>query len=212
MKLVQDQQLPVAGEGTSSDGMQSSEVSKVLIESISLGDLTKHNLEVTARDYSLRTSAKFSGILARDFFADGLLILDFPKKRLTFSDTRSIPENALDAIRYVKPFRIPVELGDLEVVGNLDTGADVSFVMPTSMYSQVKATPLVEAGRASLTNSKIEMKSTTILDPIRIGSETFVGTEARVIDNFPELLVGSHIVSQYVLLVDQRTKAVALCK
>ena len=167
---------------------------------------------LTACDYILRTSARFSGILARRFFADGLLILDFPKKRLTFSDTRSIPENALDAIRYVKPFRIPVELGDLEVVGNLDTGADVSFVMPTSMYSQVKATPLVEAGRASLTNSKIEMKSTTILDPIRIGSETFVGTEARVIDNFPELLVGSHIVSQYVLLVDQRTKAVALCK
>ena len=71
---------------------------------------------------------------------------------------------------------------------------------------------MIEAGRASLTNTKIDMKSTKVLDPIRIGSETFVGAEARVIDNFPELLVGSHILSKYIVLVDQRTKALALCE
>ena len=212
MKLARDLKLPVSGEGTSSDGIQSAEVTKVLIESISLGGLSKRNLEVTARDYSARTSADFSGILARGFFADGLLVLDFPNKTLAFSNLRSIPEDAKGAIKYQKPFRIPVEVGKREVVGNLDTGADVSFVIPTSLYSRIQATPLIEAGRASLTNTKIDMKSTKVLDPIRIGSETFVGAEARVIDNFPELLVGSHILSKYIVLVDQRTKALALCE
>ena len=212
MVLVRSLGLPRTGAGTSADAIQTAAVEKVSLESLALGGLEKKHLQVTARDYRFRTAAEFSGILARDFFADGLLVLDFPNRMLTFSPSSSLPRQAAGAIGYEKAFRIPVQIGQQRVLGNLDTGADVSFVLPMSLYARVQATPLVDAGNASLTNTTSRMKSTTIHDTIRIGTEAFTGADARVVDGFPELLIGSRVISRYVVLIDQRTQTLALCK
>ena len=64
----------------------------VQLASIQLGGLMRTDLEVITRDYASRSAAdaKFSGILGREFFADGLLVIDFPRKLLSFSRTSTL--------------------------------------------------------------------------------------------------------------------------
>ena len=45
-----------------------------------------------------------------------------------------------------------------------------------------------------------------------LGEGTDALSEVRVSDRFPELLVGAHALRDFVLLIDQRSKAVALCR
>ncbi|MBB4841473.1 hypothetical protein HNP52_004577 [Sphingomonas kyeonggiensis] len=47
---------------------------------VDLGGFVRRDLEVATRDYSskLTPEAAFSGILGREFFGDGLLVIDYP--------------------------------------------------------------------------------------------------------------------------------------
>jgi hypothetical protein len=56
----------------------------VHIDSLGLGALRHRDIAAIARDYNARQlePAKFDGILARGFFSDGLLTIDYPRQRL----------------------------------------------------------------------------------------------------------------------------------
>lgn len=76
-----------SGSGHMSDGMATAEVKTVHLASVDLGGFVRHDLEVATRDYSSKVApeAAFSGILGREFFGDGLLVIDYPARRLTFN-------------------------------------------------------------------------------------------------------------------------------
>jgi hypothetical protein len=80
------------GNTQSSDGVATATVNTVHLDSLGLGRLHRENLDVITRDYSasMPASAAISGIIGRDFFADGLLIIDYPSHTLAFSETRGI--------------------------------------------------------------------------------------------------------------------------
>ena len=115
-------------------------------------------------------------------------------------------------LAYERAFRVPVSIGGLNTVGNLDTGANVNFVLPKALYDQVATGPLAQAGRGQLANGDIETGRANVHGPFRIGGATITDAEVRVSDRFPELLVGAHALRDFVLLIDQRSKAVALCR
>ena len=48
---------------------------------LELGGLVRRDLKVITRDYGSRLSpeAGFAGIIGRDFFGDGLLVIDYPR-------------------------------------------------------------------------------------------------------------------------------------
>ena len=87
----------------------------------------------------------------------------------------------------------------------------MTFVLPQSLYDKVAAGPLERAGRGQLTNGEIDTHRATIHGPFRMGSASLSDVEVRVAD-FPELLVGAHALDGFVLLIDQRSKSIALCK
>ena len=91
--------LPADGKDETSDGVSSSQVDRVRIASLTLGGLERRDLSVIARDYRSRVSpeAAFSGILGREFFADGLLAIDFSTRRLTFYRSREMPASLREA-------------------------------------------------------------------------------------------------------------------
>lgn len=212
--LVSTLKLAVHGETSNSDGVQTSKVETTRLASLQLGDLGRQNLEVITRDYSskLAKSAAFSGIIAREFFADGLLILDYPKQTLSFTRARGLSQGDKGVLGYERAFRVPVSIGGTQVEGQLDTGANVTFVFPQSLYDRVQATPLQQAGKGTLTNGKIETQRATVKGPFRIGGASLSDVEVRVSDRFPELLVGAHVLQNYVVLIDQRSKTVAICE
>src|SRR5262249_24097021 len=152
----------------------------VHLNAIEIGGLRRDNLDVITRDYSstMPPEAAINGILGREFFADGLLVIDFPNRMLIFTRAVALsPQNA-GALPYERAFRVPVQIGDVSVTVNLDTGAAVALVLPKSVYDQISASPLEAAGRARLTNGAIETSRTIVHGPVRIGGATASDVEA----------------------------------
>ncbi|MGY1425170.1 aspartyl protease family protein [Lysobacter sp. A289] len=205
--------LSMHGETTTSDGVKSANVETTHLDSLELGGVVRPNLEVIARDYNSRNApdAVFSGIIAREFFSDGLLVIDYPRKTLTFSRALRLSASGNNALGYERAFRIPVSIGAMQTVGHLDTGANIGFVLPQALYEKVAAGPLEQAGRAQLTNGQIETQRATVHGPFRVGEVSVSDVEVRVSAQFPELLVGAHALQNAVVLIDQRSKTVAVC-
>lgn len=211
--LVQALALPVSGQASNSDGVRTAAATTTRLASVQLDGLERADMEVITRDYAGRSAeeAKFSGILAREFFADGLVVIDFPRKTLSFSRASTLPAETPGVLHYERAFRVPVSIGTVQAIGNLDTGANVSFVLPRALYDSVAWEPLAHAGRASLSNGTLDLQRATVSGPFKIGALQLSDVEVRVSDTYPELLVGAHVLQDAVVLIDQRTQTVAIC-
>ncbi|MGO1542036.1 MAG: aspartyl protease family protein [Luteimonas sp.] len=205
--------LQTSGTVANSDGLQTAEARTVRLDSLELSGLSHRVVEVITRDYSEHMSpdAPFHGIIAREFFADGLLVIDYPGKRLLFSRGLSLPPHLEGAVEYERPFRVPVSIGAVRTQGNLDTGANVTFLMPQQLYARVSDGPLAAAGTGGLTNTRVETSRAVVAAPFQIGAASVAEVEVRVSDRYPELLVGARVLQGFVVLIDQRSRTVALC-
>jgi predicted aspartyl protease len=205
--------LPVEPTGSTSDGVATAKVDMTRFASLDLGGFVRRDLSVITRDYSSRAApeAKFAGIIGRGYFEDGLLVVDYPSRTLTFTRGAGLTRGAPGVLGYERAFRVPVTIGCVAAEGNLDTGANVAFVLPKSLFDRVGGGPVAAAGTGRLTNSTVETGRATVAGPFRIGGGTLSDVEVRVSDSYPELLVGAHALQHFALLIDQRTQSVALC-
>lgn len=211
--LVTTLAIPVTGSGQTSDGVATAKVGTVRLDSVDLGGFVRHDLEVATRDYSskLAPEAAFAGILGRDFFADGLLVIDYPARRLTFTRAIALSAEGDGILPYERAFRVSMTIGDTLTEGNLDTGANVSFVLPKALFDRIGGGAVRPAGDGTLTNTVVSTGKATVKGPFRIGSVTRSNVEVRVSDRYPELLVGAHMLQHFVMLIDQRSRRIALC-
>lgn len=205
--------LPVHGTGEASDGVASATVDTVKLGSLDLGGFVRRDLEVITRDYASRMApeAKFDGIVGREFFADGLLVIDYPSHRLTFTRGAGLARDMDGVLAYDRAFRVPVRIGGVTAEGNLDTGANVAFVLPKPLFERTGGGPTEAAGEGRLTNGSVETGRATMHGPFRIGAAELADVEVRVSEKYPELLVGAHALQHFALLIDQRTQSIALC-
>jgi predicted aspartyl protease len=205
--------LPVHGSGETSDGVATARVDTVKLGALDLGGFVRRDLEVIARDYGSRMApeAKFDGIIGREFFADGLLVIDYPKRMLRFTRAAGLTRGTAGVLGYDRAFRVPVTIGEVTAEGNLDTGANVAFVLPKSLFDRVGGGPVAAAGAGQLMNTAVETGRATLHGPFRIGAAELTDVEVRVSEKYPELLVGAHALEHFALLIDQRTQSVALC-
>lgn len=212
-KLASALALPVQGTAANSDGVKVAEADTVRFDALQLGGLGRSGVEAISRDYRSRSTpgTAFDGILARGFFADGLLVIDYPARTLTFSRTKALSSTDGNTLAYQRAFRVPVSIGELRAEGNLDTGANVAFVLPKALYDRLDAGPLQAAGQGRLSNGTVETWRATVQGPIRIGAVALTNVEARVSERYPELLVGAHALQRSVLMIDQRSRRIALC-
>lgn len=205
--------LPQVSEGQTSDGVKQAKVPLVRIGSLKFGGLVRKDIDVITRDYRSRLApeAAFAGILGREFFADGLLVIDYPKGRIRFTRSARLRPDMAGAMTYEKAFRVPVSIGGTVVTGNLDTGANVAFVLPKTLYEGISNEPLLAPVVGTLTNSKIETHRVTLAGPFGLGGLSGRNLEVRVSPQFSEVLVGAHFLKGAAILIDQRTSTVAVC-
>ena len=205
--------LPIKHRGETTDGVNSAIVDMTSFESLEIGSLVRRDVEVITRDYSSRMKPEMAiaGIIGRDFFSDGTLIIDYPLKMLSFSRTASVPVGDRSALPYDRPFRVPVTIGGITVDGQLDTGANVELVMPKSLFDKVAGGTLEAAGDATLTNSTLKTESSVVRGPFIIGNASLSNVNVRVSDRFPELMVGARALQNFRIIIDQRSKQVAIC-
>ncbi|PXA97974.1 hypothetical protein DMC47_11060 [Nostoc sp. 3335mG] len=211
--LVARLKLAVSGSSQTSDGLSSARVDTVRLASIDLGGFVRRDLEVITRDYASRMApeAAFAGIIGRDFFADGLLVIDYPRRRLSYTRAHGLESRAADVLPYDRPFRVPVTIGTITAEGQLDTGANVAFVLPKGLFDRTGGGAIEAAADGTLTNGTVKTGRATLAGPVRIGAATLSNVPVRVSATYPELLVGAHALQQFALLIDQRSKRVALC-
>jgi predicted aspartyl protease len=211
--LTQELELPADGTGQSSDGLRTATVDKVTIAEIALGGLVRRELSVISRDYRsrLRPEAMFSGILGRDFFGDGLLVIDYPNRKLTFTRTQRLVPGMAGVVGYERAFRVPITVNGITTTGNIDTGANVALVIPKAFYQQVSKEPLVPGPEGNMMNSSIQLERGRLTGPVQIGLARLAVSEVRVSEQFPEVLIGAHALQNHAVLIDQRTKLVAIC-
>lgn len=197
-----------------SDGVNTAKVETVTLDSVELDGLARRDLEVATRDYSGKKIAaeRFQGILARDFFKDGLLVIDYPHKTLLFSRSLALDPMDRDVLHYERPFRVPMSIGDLRTEGNLDTGANVTFMLPQSTFLQVGDKPLESAGNGTLSNTVIATGESTVHGPFRLGNIRLQDQQVRVSNRVPEIYVGAHTLRNMTVMIDQRSKSIALCQ
>ncbi len=202
------------GEATTSDGVSTAEVETTQLQSLALGNLVHRDLELITRDYNKRNSAEpaFHGILGREFFGNGLLVIDYPRKTLSYTERAGISPSDENALPYERAFRIPVIVVGHALVAQMDTGANVNMVLPRAVYEDISDTPLQDAVRSQLTNGQLETWRATLRGPVRVGQASLEDVEIRVSAKFPEALVGAGALQQSVVLIDQRSKAVAVCR
>ena len=205
--------LPREGHTGNSDGVSTAQADTVRMRSLALGALRHEAVVAITRDYNARQSADaaFDGILARGFFADGLLTIDYPQRRLIFSRTRRLASEDPGALAYDRPFRIPVSIGAVQVEAQLDTGANVTLVLPQAIYDAMPDAAAVTQDRLTLGNGEIDGGRTRLQGPLRIGALWLSDFDARVSARFPEALVGAHALQDSVVLIDQRSQRVAVC-
>jgi predicted aspartyl protease len=205
--------LAVTGTGETSDTVASARVGTVRLATLELGGLVRRDVEVITRDYSgkMAPEAAFAGILGRAFFEDGLLVIDYPRRMLTFTRGAGLGPGQPGVLGYTRAFRVPVTIGGVAAEGNLDTGANVAFVLPRTLFDRVGGGTVKAAGDGTLTNTRVKTGSATMHGPFRIGDATLSDVEVRVSEAYPELLVGAHALEHFALLIDQRSASVALC-
>lgn len=203
--------LPITHTAANSDGVKTAPADVTRFDSLDLGGFTARDLDVITRDYNRGATPAISGIIARDFFADGLLLIDYPTRTLSFSKAKSLDQGQRGILSYDRPFRVPVSIGKHTVEGNLDTGANVTFVLPQTLFDKLGGGKARAASDGTLSNTSIKTSTARIRGPFRIGAAKVSDVDVRISDRFPELLVGAHVLQSYAVLIDQRTKRIALC-
>lgn len=212
-RLVDTLGLPADAAVANSDGVTTAPAATARLRSLALGALRHDDVVAISRDYNARQSkaAAFDGILARGFFADGLLTIDYPRRRLRFSRGPGLTPDHSGALGYARPFRVAVSIGGLQVEAQLDTGANVVLVLPQATYDALGSTAVMTPDRLGLGNGAIDGGRTRVRGPLRIGALSLPEVEARVSTRFPEVLVGAHALQHGVVLIDQRSRQVAIC-
>lgn len=212
-RLVRQLALPADASTRHSDGVQTAEADTVRINTLALGGLRRSDVIALTRDYNARQSkdAAFDGILARGFFADGVLIIDYPQRRLQFRRDIDLLPAQPDTLAYSRAFRIPVTIGTVTTEAQLDTGANVAMVLPTALFRRAAGAAVTTGDRLTLSHGEVDGGHAQLDVPVLIGGLALQGLHVRVSDHYPEAVVGAHALQEAVVLIDQRSQQVAVC-
>ncbi|NII53695.1 retropepsin-like aspartic protease [Luteibacter sp. SG786] len=205
--------LQSSGSAATSDGVTTAEAETTAVESLSVGSIERRGLSLITRDYRKHVSgeAAFDGILGREFFADGLLVIDYGARKISFSTSRGLSRDDAGALPYERAFRVPITIGAKSFEANLDSGANVAMVVPARLWPEVSGSALEKAASGQLTNGKIETSKGVVPGPVKAGAMRWSDVDAKVSERFPEILIGAHALSSTVLAIDQRSRSIALC-
>jgi hypothetical protein len=218
--LVERLKLKATGEVEATDpsrrNPQASQTFKV--ESLSLGSLRFADVTVVSRNY--RNSPlpfKVDDVLGLDLFAEYLVTLDFPGKKLRIEKGELPKSDGVETLDYKNSAGIAeVELivGDKKIRAHLDTGNAIgAFVFPTAFAESLAMVgePRV-VGRARSAGGEMEIKQVQLKDTVKLGRHEFPGTTA-VYPALGEIAnVGVKVLSQFVITFDQQHGRVRLRK
>lgn len=216
--LVERLKLEKAGQVQGSDGSGRGAVSMDVFEldSVALGGVQFKGVRAASRNYNTSPSLpKIDGILGFNLFAEYLLTLDFPAKRVRLERGELSKADGADVLSFENPRGVPVvelSVGVHKVKAHIDSGNAVGgFILPTTLVEKLElASAPVVVGKARTVSSEVEIKEARLKESIRLGRFEYAG--ATVV--FPALSedanIGSKVLREFALTFDQKNRRVAL--
>ena len=220
VSLVEKLKLKSTGQVQATDpsrrNYQASETYKV--DSLSVGSLHLTDVTVIGRNFqNSPRPLKVDGILGLHAFADYLVTLDFPARKLRLEKGELPKSDGTEIVDYRNDAGIAsVELtvGDKKIQARLDSGNGIgAFVFPTAFAEKLSfaGEPRV-VGRARSATGEMEIKQVQIKEVIKLGRHEF--PDATIV--YPALgeigNVGVKALSQFVVTFDQKNEQVRLIR
>jgi hypothetical protein len=212
LSLAQALSLPIAGQRETSDGIKTATAQLVSVKSLRLGPIKKHDLQILSRDYNGHSGDAHAimGIIGRDFIADWLVTIDYPRRTIRFRHGH-LREGDAGVVAYGPSFSIPVCFESGCFPGKVDTGSSRSIVVPADLASRLSATAPVEIGQAKRMNSSARLYRMSLKEPVRIAGVKVEGQEVLYADPSDTTInVGSDFLKDYVLTVDQQRQLLSI--
>lgn len=215
--LVERLGLKTSGQVEAGDGSGQNRrmLDTVELDSLVVGGIKFGKVTAITRDYNTSPNLpRIDGILGFDLFAEYLLTLDYPSKKVRLARGALPPANARNILNYDASRPTPtveLQVGKQTVKADVDSGNLVAgFILPTAVVekSALASEPVV-VGKARTVSNEVEIKQVRLKDSIRLGSFEF--TEPTV--SFPALSVaniGSRILNQFAVTFDQKNKRLEL--
>lgn len=199
--------LPKVDEAANSDGIKDETADLVAVESLRLGDLKKRDVQLISRDYNKGRKPGLQpimGIIAREFFADELVTIDYPAREITFSRGR-LESGDPGVVAYGSGFTIPICFASGCYPGKIDTGSSRSFVVPKELVPKLSASEPVAIGQGLRTNGVATLYEMTLNEPVHVAGVTATNQKALYADpSDAVILIGTDFLKDYVLTIDQQ--------
>ncbi len=207
VRLVELLGLQDAGTASNSDGVNSTSIAVVKIDSLRLGGLMRENVEVMSRDYNRRApqSGKLlMGIIGQEFFDDRLLKIDYAARNI-LPCTDFLTENDEYVLRYEQWFSVPIKLGGVSAEAYVDTGSSLQMHLPLQWAERLGVQELTPAGEGRRANTVFELYAGVIPVPVEIAGHILTDVEARFSELTNDINIGGGLLSreQFILAIDQ---------
>lgn len=212
-RLANALQLTRAGTVAKNDGSAAanaagSTMPEYILDSVRLGGMTRSAVRAPSRDYN----AGIDGILGYRFFAGCLLTLDYAK-----GEVRVRPgalRSGRGSIKYASDEggpQIPIRIGRIHAIANLDTGDYEGFDLPGSLSGKLrfKDTPRV-VGTGHSANNTYDVREAQFAGKISIGAVEWSDPVVTFADVFDNINVGSRALQEVVITLDQDRKLIRL--
>lgn len=197
--------IPVVRQADNFDGVNTSQINVVEVESLALGPLVHRDVELLSRDYSM------DGVLGAEYFENRLVTVDYPARMLR------VVEGALDpmdphVVAYDSYFELPIRIGSGLRVGSLDTGSTLTMHLPLSYADSVQTTELVEAGRARRANTEFSLYRATLLEPVVLAGNTLTDLEVVFSERATWINIGSALLHEFAVTFDQANRRIRIAR
>lgn len=207
MPLYEELALPVVGEQLNSDGVNTKSERTVSVQKLRLGSIVFSDLELIMRDYG----APISGILARGFFANNTLAIDYSKNQLIISKEDLSIEKCMV---YETAFRVKGSIGGAATSINFDTGSNLGMVIPKSFLddNNIAYTETGNSKKGRRANTQFELVEAVLNDEFILDNTTYKGIKFYYATNFNEVVLGGPFFTDKKIVIDQNTKCLKLIK
>jgi hypothetical protein len=156
---------------------------------------------------------EIGGIVALNLFADQLLTLDFANRQVRIEDGSLPPADGREVLDYEPGgdlVRLPITLGVMRLSALLDTGTDRALDLPTAIVRQLL--PLSSfphpIGRAEGVTGSVPIAEVVIDGALTIGKHRFGRPAATYSDSFEGPLIGSALLRDLAITIDQRNRRI----
>jgi hypothetical protein len=216
--LVQRLRLRSGGTTQTSDaGGASANIDRVVLDRVEVGGMRTDGVQAYSRSYnSASYLPRIDGILGFDFFRDVLLTLDYPHAQVRMTRGALPPADGRTVLDYQlvegQP-AISVRIGSRSIQVLLDTGniraldlpSDSLRTLPMSSYPRI-------VGNSSSVSGTVTLREVTLAEPLIIGQYRFENPQVTFADEFHEGNLGSTILRNFTVTIDQRNRRIQLLR